>query len=177
MALPYPMSPVSPFDVITSQAENEKIANIESLADGTGIDDGAITAPKIDFTTFPDPQSVYVATDSSTNSGTYVDLGSAQSVTLNVPQSGRVTVVIRAGMYNGAHPKWMSFALSGANTLVADDARAIRSDQQTFTSMAEGTFFLSGLTPGVTTFTAKLRSNGTLFGQYFGRTIQVKADI
>lgn len=51
MALPYPMSPVSPFDVITSQAENEKIANIESLADGTGIDDGAITATKIDFAT------------------------------------------------------------------------------------------------------------------------------
>lgn len=51
MALPYPMSPVSPFDVITSQAENEKIANIESLADGTGIGDGAITAGKIDWPT------------------------------------------------------------------------------------------------------------------------------
>lgn len=52
MALPYPMSPVSPFDVITSQAENEKIANIESLADGTGIDDGAITASKIDLASY-----------------------------------------------------------------------------------------------------------------------------
>lgn len=49
--LPYPMSPVSPFDVITSQAENEKIANIESLADGTGIGDKAITASKLDFAT------------------------------------------------------------------------------------------------------------------------------
>lgn len=45
--LPYSMSPVSPFDVITSQAENEKIANIESLADGTGIGDGAVTLPAI----------------------------------------------------------------------------------------------------------------------------------
>jgi hypothetical protein len=50
--LPYPMPPVSPFDVITSQAENERIANIESLADGTGVGDGAVTAAKIDFTTF-----------------------------------------------------------------------------------------------------------------------------
>lgn len=47
--LPYTMSPVSPFDVITSQAENERIANIESLADGTGIGDNAITADKTAF--------------------------------------------------------------------------------------------------------------------------------
>lgn len=52
--LPYPMSPVSPFDVITSQAENERIANIESLADGTGIGDKSVTADKIDFATFAD---------------------------------------------------------------------------------------------------------------------------
>lgn len=45
--LPYTMPPVSPFDVITSQAENERIANIESLADGTGIGDGAVTLGKI----------------------------------------------------------------------------------------------------------------------------------
>lgn len=47
MALPYTMPPVSPFDVITSQAENEKIANIEALADGTGIDNKAVTIAKI----------------------------------------------------------------------------------------------------------------------------------
>jgi hypothetical protein len=45
--LPYTMPPVSPFDVITSQAENEKIANIESLADGTGIGDKSVTLPAI----------------------------------------------------------------------------------------------------------------------------------
>lgn len=60
MALPYPMSPVSPFDVITSQAENEKIANIEAIYNGelannsvttAAVANGAITADKIDFTT------------------------------------------------------------------------------------------------------------------------------
>lgn len=45
--LPYSLSPVSPFDVITSQAENERIADIESLADGTGIGDEAVTTAKI----------------------------------------------------------------------------------------------------------------------------------
>lgn len=40
--LPYVMPPVSPFDTITSQETNERIANIEAVADGTGIGDGAI---------------------------------------------------------------------------------------------------------------------------------------
>lgn len=46
MALPYTMDPVSPFDIITSQAQNERIANIEALAAGSGLDDGAVTPAK-----------------------------------------------------------------------------------------------------------------------------------
>lgn len=47
--LPYAMPAVSPFDTITAQETNERIANIESLADGTGIGDGALTAIKTNF--------------------------------------------------------------------------------------------------------------------------------
>lgn len=47
--LPYPMPPVSPFDTIKSQETNERIANIESLANGTGQGDGSITAVKTAF--------------------------------------------------------------------------------------------------------------------------------
>lgn len=60
MALPYPMPAVSPFDTITAQETNERIANIQALAAGTGFNTGAIptaalanssvTAQKIDFT-------------------------------------------------------------------------------------------------------------------------------
>ena len=42
MALPNNISPVSPFDVILSETTNEMIENIESLADGTGFDSGAV---------------------------------------------------------------------------------------------------------------------------------------
>ena len=73
MALPYPMAPVSPFDVITSQAENEKIANIESLADGTGIGnnaistakiaDNAVTASKLDSATLSTTEKIVGYTD------------------------------------------------------------------------------------------------------------------
>lgn len=49
MPLPYPMPPVSPFDTITAQETNERIANIEALAAGTGLNNGAITAVKTAF--------------------------------------------------------------------------------------------------------------------------------
>lgn len=68
MALPYTMPPVSPFDVITSQAENEKIANIEALAAGTGLDDGAVTTAKIDDG---------AVTASKLDFETYIELGRA----------------------------------------------------------------------------------------------------
>lgn len=45
--LPYVMPDVSPFDVITAQETNERIANIEALADGSGIGDEAITNTKL----------------------------------------------------------------------------------------------------------------------------------
>lgn len=84
MALPYSMSPVSPFDVITSQAENEKIANIESLADGTGIDDGAITASKLDSASY------YTYSAVIPQRGLTATAATAASVTL--PGAGRYLV-------------------------------------------------------------------------------------
>lgn len=49
--LPYPGKAYSPFDILTAEELNEDVANIERLADGTGIGDGAVTAQKIDFAT------------------------------------------------------------------------------------------------------------------------------
>lgn len=51
MALPYPTKVVLPFDIATAQDMNERHANDVALAAGTGLNDGAITADKIDFTT------------------------------------------------------------------------------------------------------------------------------
>lgn len=41
--LPFPGKSYTPFDILTAEELNEDVANIESLADGTGIGDGAIT--------------------------------------------------------------------------------------------------------------------------------------
>lgn len=87
--LPYPMSPVSPFDVITSQAENERIANIKSLADGTGVGDGAVTAAKIDFTTFSKGWNTNNGNISISTSNTYSPL---TSVTIKLDKASTVEI-------------------------------------------------------------------------------------
>lgn len=51
--LPYPGKSYTPFDILTAEELNEDVANIESLATGTGIGDGAVTSDKIDFATYP----------------------------------------------------------------------------------------------------------------------------
>lgn len=49
--LPYPGKSYTPFDILTAEELNEDVANIESLATGAGIGDGAVTADKIDWET------------------------------------------------------------------------------------------------------------------------------
>ena len=53
MSLPHPNIVFTPLTTITAQDHNNQMANVASLADGTGVNDGAITADKIDFTAMP----------------------------------------------------------------------------------------------------------------------------
>lgn len=46
MALPFPGQDAVPFTTLTAQFYDETIANIESLAAGTGLDDGVVTPDK-----------------------------------------------------------------------------------------------------------------------------------
>jgi hypothetical protein len=100
-----------------------------------------------------------IATQESTASTTYADLatvGPAATVTVNT----KVKVTLSCEMFNGgAANNFMSVALSGANTLAAADANALRfnlsSGSATF--LASRVVYLSGLTPGSTVFTAKYR--------------------
>ena len=48
MALPNPGMDAVPFTPLTAEFLDDIIENIESLADGTGIGDGAVTAAKIE---------------------------------------------------------------------------------------------------------------------------------
>lgn len=51
MSLPYPSMVFVPLDILTAEEMNQIVGNIESLAAGTGLADGAITSDKIDSTT------------------------------------------------------------------------------------------------------------------------------
>ena len=46
MALPYPTKVVLPFDIATAQDMNERHANDVALANGSGLDNGAVTPDK-----------------------------------------------------------------------------------------------------------------------------------
>lgn len=50
--LPFPGKDYVPFDILTAEELDQDVANIESLATGTGIGDGAIPRDKIDFSSF-----------------------------------------------------------------------------------------------------------------------------
>lgn len=51
--LPNPSMSFSPFAILTAEEMNNLVENIESLATGSGIGDGAITATKINLSSFP----------------------------------------------------------------------------------------------------------------------------
>lgn len=51
MPLPYPTKVVLPFDIATAQDMNERHANDVALANGSGLDDRAVKADNVDFTT------------------------------------------------------------------------------------------------------------------------------
>lgn len=47
MSLPNPSMSFTPFDVLPAEDLNDIVENIESLADGSGLDDGAVSASKL----------------------------------------------------------------------------------------------------------------------------------
>lgn len=49
--LPNPGMDFTPFDILTAEEMDDLVENIESLADGSGIGDKAVTADKIDLST------------------------------------------------------------------------------------------------------------------------------
>ena len=159
MALPYPTKVVLPFDIATAQDMNERHANDVALAAGTGLNDGAVKANKIDFTTLPKPESVIADGSTTLSSATPVSTG--VSVSLTVPASGKVEVSLSAQLTtpNAANGgAWASVALTGANTISAqDDIKtaliAVTPSAGILIVASARTYTLEGLTPGSTTFT------------------------
>jgi hypothetical protein len=123
------------------------------------------------------PQSGFVATLEATTSTTYADLTTTtDQVTVNVGPSGMVLVFLYGNIQNNAVAfSYMSFAISGSNTLAAADNYAISLTIASGNPNAGriGTpFLVPGLSPGATTFKAKYRvTAGT--GTFADRRIAV----
>ena len=121
------------------------------------------------------PVVSYVATAEATSSTSGVDLATVQSVTTVIGRSGMAFVSItHEGGNSGTDAQTlMSFAASGANT-IATGTYNTRSRLQTATATQRvgTTKLLTGLNPGVTTFTAKFFvTSGT--GTFSNREISV----
>lgn len=126
MALPYPGKVYVPFDILTAQELNEDVANIESLAAGTGfntgaiptaalanisvttakINDGAVTAPKIADDTWN--QTVNAIAYNATITGTWTRLATTGTggLSVSLAQSGgaqneevQFKILLTAGTY------------------------------------------------------------------------------
>lgn len=110
-------------------------------------------------------QVAFVAAFETTTASTAGDLATVgPTVTIDVPASGQVMVVIQSWARNSVAGKqsYMGFATSGSNTLAADLDSAVVWDQDTADySTISGVFILTGLTAGSATFTAKFWSEAT----------------
>lgn len=167
--------------IVTSKITNLAVttAKINDLAVTTGkINAAAVTADKLST----GAAQASVGTSQTTTSTTYADLSTVgPAVTVTVGANGILLVTISSFMSNSNANAFceMSFELSGANTLSADDSRAVRF--QMFAANTNGqysyTILLTGLTPGSTTATAKYSvqtgGSGAGTGTFSNRRISV----
>lgn len=122
------------------------------------------------------PATNTVATSESTTSTSYTDLTtSGPAVTVTVGASGTAMVIITAKITvpGSTAITAMSFAVSGASTVSASDARALFIDRSSENQRSSTVMFLTGLTAGSNTFTAKYRSTLGNTGTFADRDITV----
>lgn len=182
MPLPNPGQSFDPFDTLPASDLNDMVENIEALADGSGLDDGAIETDQIDDEAITPnklglgAQTATVAADQPTVNTTYVDLSTpGPSVTVTIGDHGMAILILSCDTNNnGQNHDFMSFAASGANTIAATDAVAFRYSSWVASSphQASRVKLLTGLAPGSTTFTAKYRTTGST-GNFSNREITV----
>jgi hypothetical protein len=108
----------------------------------------------------------YVATDESTSSTSYVALTTAQSVTVTVPASGKVILIISVGnivQASATGTSVVTFIGTGSNTFSATASNGFRKRMDSG-GITSGCVVrpLSGLSSGSTTFSLRfLTSAGT----------------
>jgi len=122
----------------------------------------------------PTANSVSVATDQGTASTSYVDLATVVSTSVTVGPSGVLLVTWGVGAYNTSGVAKVSVALSGANTIAADDGWSTDTRNVAYLYGQSMTKVWTGLTPGSTTVTMKFKtSSGT--AQFFNKSLNAIA--
>lgn len=173
--LPFDDLDVIPFTAITSEWGDGIGENLLALAAGTGLDDGAVTASKLNLGAL----SAFTNNTGTTTSAGFTETlsgspGTNPSVTVVIGSNGLALVTLSAALTNSSIGiTRVGFAVSGANTISATTQRNLRfSGNSSDTLQASYTQLLTGLTPGSTTFTLQYATNvGT--ATYFNREISV----
>lgn len=168
-------------NAINGNLDNANIVSGAAIATSKLADDAGITAAKLASASVTSPklsltgsQTASVATDQGTTSTSYTDLSTTgPAVTVTVNASGLLLVGVGCKTNSNAQGEdYMSYAMSGANTIAAADTYAYEAVSFVAGAANRGSkvYLHSGLTPGSTTVTAKYRTN-TSTGNFSDRQI------
>ena len=174
MALPNPGMDAVPFTPLTAEFLDDMIENIESLSDGTGFETGAITtntlaesavtANKIDLSTFPQSAFGTFSGAAGTTSGSYTGSSALNPSAVTIQATGgtrKVRVTISSLQYGSSAgtDAYLSVDVTGANVIAPSDLRCI---QKTGTAGHRASFTYVTTLPnaGATTFTPVIRASG-----------------
>lgn len=149
---------------------NGHVLTADSTA-STGLKWAAIPASAITNDT------ATVATQQSTTSTSYTDLStSGPAVTLTTGTKALVIITSEAGNNGSGAAAWASFAVSGATTIAASDANAIKVQNTGTTNsmyIRGSAATITTLTAGSNTFTMKYKDDSTGTAFFKDRTITV----
>lgn len=166
-----------PADLATNWADNVGMIENAAYLNAVGTMNNSLKAAL--NSTVNGTASAYVATSESTTSTSYVDLTTTtDSVTVTISSSGMALVLIYAAVANGNNggQSFMSYAVSGANTVAAADGQSINVQVVTGAGNAGSfgnMFLLTGLTAGSTTFKLKYRASSGTTAVFATRRITV----
>lgn len=163
-----PVAGSSNWDVTLNAALDE----IDTTAEAAQV---AADAAQADADTLAAGGGSSVATVETTASLTYVDLATVgPTVEITLAEARTVLVFVKATVFQASTTDdvFMSFTASGATTLAASDARAMRHNGSG-TSEAYSSVEVVACNAGTTTFTAKYRTQTAGTGSFGDRVLAV----
>lgn len=116
------------------------------------------------------PSAAKLTAIRTTTQTAYLTPAGAPTVTVWTGARALVTVSCEAQNNTSPEANYMSFAVSGATTLAADDARAAFANTpvNNLNDSLQKTVYLANLTPGLNTFTVQTRASGPTGQATFG---------